>query len=526
MSHSIITSTIFLCTTLLCLETSGLQAAELRSDLVIYGGTPAAVIAAQAASRMGMSVIIIEPTKHIGGMLGSGLGGTDVCEARSIGGATRKFFSRNGARYGKKIQWRLEPHVAESIFNEIVNENKVSLLTEESLQDVAIENRRIKSLRLSSGIDVNGTIFIDATYEGDLLAKAKVSYHVGRESRAHYEEPLAGVTDFTENEFPEVVSGLDLNNQLLAYITPEYPYSVGMSDSKIMAYNYRPCITKQKHNQVKFIEPPGYDAEKYRLVLQYIKAKPRTLARDLFVYLDVPNHKIDLNNRGMISLNLIGANFSYPTSDEKTRNEIRKAHKLWAQGLLYFLANDQRLPAYVRSGMSAFGLCKDEFTDNDNWPYQLYVRESRRMIGEYVLRQSDLTHKVIQPDPVALASCPIEVHFVERIKTKAGPIKHEGRVDQDITPYQIPYRSIIPQKSEIENLLVPIALSASHVAYSSLRMEPVYMMLGESAGIAAALSKKNKSTVQELDYSQLQSELTKNGQILQVAKKWIAKKLR
>jgi hypothetical protein len=493
---------------------------DLRSTLVIYGATPGGIMAAVAAAREGVKVTLVEPTKHVGGLTTSGLGGTDHCVKRVIGGLSREFFYRNGAAYGRSgAEWRTESGRAEKIFEGYLQEANVELLRETKVLALNKQGAKIISAALSSGKTLPADAFIDATYEGDLLPLAGVSYHVGRESAQEFAETTAGIFHTNvRDQFPASVSGrLQSGPQkgaLLPGILPSGPGTRGSADSKLPAFNYRPCITKEASNRVEFRKPAHFDPLQYELLVQYLQAQPQVRIDELFRFLPTPGNKIDLNNRGPFSSNFIGQSWEYPEASEAKREQIRQAHRTYLEGLLYFVANDPRIPPHIQGEWRQYGLCKDEFVSNQHWPYQLYVRVGRRLRGQYVLREKDLTHERSKEDVIANASCPVESHHAQRYLAQDGTIKHEGWVTIMVKPYHIPLRSIVPKASEASNLLVPVALSASHIAYSSLRMEPTFMILGQSAGVAAAQALSRKVTMQEIDYPQLREKLSKQKQRL------------
>lgn len=483
-------------------------------DVIVYGGTPAGVMAAHAAHEEGAAVLLIEPTRHVGGIISSGLGGTDHCRKEVVGGAAKRFFERNGKFYNRPIEWRTEPSKAEAIFEELLS--GIRVVREARVVKLKATGPRISAVHTQDGQEFSGKVFIDATYEGDLLPLAGVSFTIGREGQAQYGEKLAGVfhTD-TRDQFPEGVTGLAKDGTLLPTVLPSGPGRRGDADRKVSAYNFRPCITAKPENRRPFYKPEGYDERQYELLLQYLRVRKTTRFGEMFRFLKVPNGKIDLNNNGPFSTDYIGQNWDYPGAGFEERGAIVKRHEVYTKGLLYFLSNDPRVPNHVRDAAAAHGYCKDEFVDNDNFPYQIYVREGRRMIGEYVMTEADLRTKARKPDPLAMASCPVESHHVQRYRDSQGHLKHEGWVSAPVTPYQIPYRSVVPKKGENVNLFVPVAVSASHIAYTTLRMEPVFMALGESVGVAAAMVATSGAPVQDLPYEILQPKLRERKQVLE-----------
>lgn len=488
--------------------------AQRQFDLLIYGATPAGIMAAVAAKEEGASAVIIEPTDHIGGMVTAGLGASDICNESTIAGLSRKFFESLGKKYGRSIAWRFEAHLADQVFSEIIAQHKIEILKQTRISAVSKQGRRISAAKLSSGAEISAKVFIDATYEGDLLPLSGVSYALGRESRAEYGESLAGVTvpgKPEKHSFPPSVSALTPDGKLLAHVTKEELGSKGSGDRKIPAYNFRPCLTNDQNNKITFSKPANYDPKEYELVARTMLAKPTFSLSDVLNTLKIPNNKIDLNNSGPFSTDLIGGSAEYPEASYEKRREIWERHKSYIQGLLYYLMSDEHVLPKVRQIMTEWGICADEFKKSNNWPAQLYVRAARRMLGEYVMKQSDLRRNRTKEDSVGLASCPIESHHVQRVVVNGAPV-NEGYLLVKINPYEISYRALLPKPEQAENLLVPVTLSSTHIAYSSIRMEPVYMILGESAGVAAAMSLKNDGRVASIDIAEFQAKLLSRGQ--------------
>ena len=490
-------------------------------DVVIYGGTSAGVTAAVQAKRMGKTVIVVHPDRHLGGLSSGGLGATDIGNKKAIGGISREFYGRIGQYYGKQEMWVFEPHVAEDTFKAMIAESKVPVLYNERLdleKGVKIHHGRISALVMESGRRIKGRMFIDATYEGDLMAKAGVSYHVGRESNATYNETLNGVQ--TKNakyhQFecaidPYVVEG-DPKSGLLPGIQAEGPGEEGMGDRRVQAYNFRMCLTNDPANRMPFPKPDKYDPMRYELLLRYLKAGHWTVLK---LSTPMPNNKTDTNNRGAFASDNIGMNYDYPDGDYAVRERIFNEHKDYQQGLMWFLANDPRVPENVHNEVNQWGLPKDEFMDFGGWPHQLYIREARRMISDYVMSQHDCEGRAKIDDAVGLAAYTMDSHNVQRY-AKEGRVWNEGDVEVGgFSPYPIAYRSICPKRTECTNLLVPVCLSASHIAYGSIRMEPVFMVLGQSAATAASMAIDGKKAVQEVDIYLLQDRLRKDGQILE-----------
>ena len=490
------------------------MAAQLDFEVVVYGATPAGIMAAVSVAREGAKVAIIEPGTNVGGMLTGGLSATDVCNKSSIGGLAREFFSRVDKHYGDSPGWRFEPHVAKEILGAFIKEQRLPVFLSHPVVKVIKERNRIVEIVTANAARFRGKIFIDASYEGDLLALSGISYALGREARSVYNESYAGVTPHAGPPKHNWGSAVTLSNSLpLAHLDNQDLAPAGSGDARLPAYNFRLCITNRSQNRVPFEEPTDYNPSEYELLAKFVTSKTDLSPKDLFTSLKIPAGKADLNNGGPFSTDMIGKNWEYAEGDVKTRQRIWNAHKRYTKGLLYFLRSDPRVPAPIRSIMNEWGLCRDEFTESENWPAQLYVREARRLIGEYVLIQSDLKKNRRKPDSIGLATCPIESHHVQRVIRNGQPW-NEGYLFAKVKPYQIPFRSIVPKQAECENLLVPVAVSSSHIAYSSLRMEPVYMILGHSAGVAASLAVKNNSAVQQIDLSKLQKKLLEQGQLL------------
>jgi hypothetical protein len=532
---------------LVLISSQMLHAAE--HDIVIYGGTCAAVIAAVQAKKMGKSVIVVSPDKHLGGLSSGGLGFTDTGNKAVIGGLSRDFYHRvwqhydqesawvqqKKADYGGKGQgtpavdgenrtmWIFEPHVAEQIFEDYVKEFGLEVVRNEWLdraKGVKKDGERITAITTLSGKTYAGKMFIDATYEGDLLAAAGVDYHVGREAQSMYNEKWNGVQvgvlhhghHFgSMNISPYLVPG-DAESGVLPHVSTEPPGAYGSGDKKVQAYCFRMCLTDDPANRIPFAKPMGYDPKEYALLVRVFE-KGWT---DVFHKFDpIPNHKTDTNNHGPFSTDNIGANWDYPEGSYERRREIITAHERYQQGWLYFIANDPRVPPEIQAKMQTWGLPKDEFKDNGNWSHQLYIREARRMTGSYVMTENELLKKRPTPDSVGMGSYGIDSHNVQRYITPEGFVQNEGDIGTSTKgPYEIAYGSLVPKAGQGSNLLVPVAMSASHIAYGSIRMEPVFMILGQSAATAAALAIDSGSSVQNVSYDKLREKMLKDGQIL------------
>lgn len=518
------------------------------SDVIVYGGTSAAVTAAVEVAQSGKTVILVSPDTHLGGLTSNGLGFTDTGNKEAIGGLAREFYHRvymhyndssawkwqKHAEYGNKGQgipamdgenrtmWIFEPHVAEQIFENFIAENKIQVYRNEWLDrksGVVMSGWKIISIKTLSGKVFAGKMFIDATYEGDLMAAAGVSYHIGRESCSEYGETYNGVQAnvfhhdhyFKENVDPYKIPGKPESGLLYGILVERIaPNCTG--DNKIQAYCFRLCMSNYPDNRMPFPKPENYNPENYELLGRVFDAG----WREWFNKFDlIPNRKTDTNNHGPFSSDFIGMNYDYPEASYERRKEIIKEHEDYQKGLLYYVANDPRVPQEIRDKMDKWGLAKDEFTDNGNWPHQLYIREVRRMIGEYVTSENDVLAKREVPEPIGMGSYAMDSHNVQRYVTSEGFVQNEGDIGvPPNAPYGISYRSVIPKKEECTNLLVPVCVSASHIAYGSIRMEPVFMILGQSVAIAACLSIDNNVGIQDIDYMSLKKILQERNQVL------------
>lgn len=519
------------------------HAEMVTTDLCIYGGTPSGIIAAVAASREGASVVLIEPTRWIGGMVTGGLSKSDIGKPETIGGYTREFFTRAAARYDGKFLWYAEPHVNMETFEEMLREAKVTVIRNAGLKSVTRDGSRIMSLTTEDGRIYAAKQFIDATYEGDLMAAAKVSYIVGRESRDQYGERLAGyypmpvrprTVEVMESDCPSIggkgpsyihgtpaaISGLGDKGKPIFGVYPASKLEPGSADNRTQSYNFRLCVTNRPDLKAPFSKPATYDASRYELLLRLIKAFPGIRFGRLFHLGEIANGKYDLNAQGFFSTDYPGANTDYPDGDSVTRTRIWQDHVDFIQGMFWFLGHDEQVPSSLREQANTWGLCKDEFADNGHWPYALYVREARRMIGDYVMVQKDLQQQITKQDTVGMGSFLIDCHIVQRILAEDGTVRDEGSFQDDpVKPYQIPYRSLTPRKTECENLLVPVCLSASHIACCSLRMEPVYMALGQASGVACVMALKKAQAVQDIDLTALQGKLREQKAVLELKSK-------
>lgn len=521
------------------------------ADVVIYGGTSAAITSAIKAKSLGHSVIIVSPDQHLGGLTAGGLGWTDTGNKAVIGGLSREFYHRIWQHYNdtaawtqqtresygnqgqgnpaidgaQRTMWIFEPSAAEKVFEQWIKENAITvirpvLLDRES--GVKVVDRRIQSFRTLDGQIFFAKIFIDATYEGDLMAAAGVSYHVGREANSQYGEKWNGVQVgilhhrhhfgvLQRGISPYIIPG-DPQSGLLPNVSPDPPGEYGQADHRVQAYCFRMCLTKHPQNRIPFPKPEGYDPQQYELLRRVLIAG----WRELFDKYDpIPNLKTDTNNHGPFSTDYIGMNYDYPTAPYERRQEIIEAHRRYQQGLLYFMANDPGVPQDVREAMSKWGLAKDEFLDNEHWPHQIYVREARRMVGEFVMTEHELLKTKPVVDSVGMGSYTIDSHNVQRYITPDGFVQNEGDIGVSAKgPYPISMKSLMPKKAEVENLLVPVCVSSSHIAFGSIRMEPVFMILGESASTIASLAIQKEISVQDVDYAEVKPKLIAAGQIL------------
>lgn len=529
---------------------SNTNADNYNADVIVYGGTSSAVTSAVQVARMGKSVIIVSPDLHLGGLSSSGLGFTDTGNKAVIGGLAREFYQllyqhymkpeswkwQKQSEYGNKGQgnpaidgelrtmWIFEPHAAEEAFEQLISKNKITVYRDEWLDrnnGVIKKNKEIISFRTLSGKIFTGKIFIDATYEGDLMAASGVSYSTGREANKVYQEEWNGIQtgdiqykhhDFGKlNISPYVIPG-DPSSGILPLISASDPGTRGDGDKRIQTYCFRTCLTKTEPNRVPFTRPAGYDSTQYELLIRIYNAG----WRETFNKFDaIPNSKTDVNNHGPFSFDNIGMNYDYPDAGYERRKEIIKEHMTYQKGLLFFIANDTRVPADVRNEMKQWGYSKDEFIDNGYWPYNIYVREARRMNGEYVMTENDVLGKRKVPHSVGMGSYNLDSHNTQRYIRPDGFVENEGDIELPASqPYQIDLGTIMPKKEECRNLLVPICVSGSHIAFGSIRMEPVFMILGQSAGTIAALAIEKKKDIHDLTYEEIRTRLISDGQIL------------
>ncbi len=544
---ALLATTVFSCTP----KPSGTE--ETDADIIVYGGTSAAVVAAIQAAKMNKSVIMVSPDTHLGGLTSGGLGFTDSGNTGSIGGLSREFYNRVYKEYNKdetwkwqkkdefdnkgqgtkamnesdQTMWTFEPHVAERVYDDWVKELGIKVYRDEWLnRDTGVETKdnRIVSITTLSGKTFRGKAFIDATYEGDLMAAAGVSYHVGREANSVYGEEWNGIQTgvlhhkhwFEADISPYKIPG-DPSSGVLPRISTEDPGVKGEGDHKVQAYCFRMCLSNHPDNRIPFPRPADYDSTQYELLVRVYNSGWRETFRKFDI---IPNRKTDTNNHGPFSTDNIGFNYDYPDATYERRKEIIKEHESYQKGLMYFIANDPRIPKDVQEEFREWGLPKDEFTDNGNWSHQLYIREARRMIGTSVMTEHEVLGKKEVKDPVGMGSYTLDSHNIQRYIKEDGYVQNEGDIGVKVPqPYKISYGSLIPKKEEIQNLLVPICLSSSHIAFGSIRMEPVFMILGQSAATAAAIAIDKDIALQDVDYSELRNRLEADKQRLEIAAK-------
>jgi len=534
------------------------RAEVFEADIVIFGGTSGGIAAAVQATRMGKTVAVAEWTQHLGGLTTGGLGATDIGNKGAIGGIARKFYEQIATHYekreawkweqpkasgalhsgqersqdplvektGRPTKWTFEPSVAMAIYRKWLADSGITVRLGERLKDVKKDGARIVEFTTESGNTYRGKVFIDASYEGDLMAKAGVTYHVGREANATYGETLNGVRaetphhQFKVDVDPYVKPG-DASSGLLPFIQPGDGGKPGDGDKAVQAYNFRLCMTRTAANRVPWseIKPQGYRAEKFELLARYIEAhekagKPLKVGA-LMNPVPMPNDKTDTNNNNAFSTDFIGANYDFPDGNYVNRDRIWREHEDYIKGFLYFLSTSDRVPQQLRDEMNTWGLARDEFAATGHFPAQMYVREARRMISDYVMTEADCRWQRKCADPVGLGAYNMDSHNCQRL-VQGGWVRNEGDVQVGVAgPYPISYRSIVPRAAQADNLLVPVALAATHIAYGSIRMEPVFMAMGQSAATAAVFAIDGRTTVQAVPYPVLRERLLADGQILE-----------
>lgn len=549
------------------LMTFGAYGQSKKYDIVIYGGTSAGVAAALQSSRMGKSVVLIEPTNRIGGLTTGGLGQTDIGNKQAIGGISREFYENIKKYYddpenwkwekrseyvdggqtrteeGEATMWTFEPSAALAVYKFMMDKEKIKMVYNERLNresGVKKVNGRIESITMESGKTYKGKVYLDATYEGDLMASAGVAYAVGRESNAEYGETLNGVqansinraltgfvskNAFNHNFIPGVdpyVKKGDPSSGLLPNVN-EKPGLEGEGDKKIQAYCFRMCLTDHPENRIPFQKPANYDEVNYELLFRNYEARKGPI-REMYSYSNtllpwinssMPNRKTDTNNKFGFSTDYIGKNYDYPEASYSEREKIIEDHRNYQMGLMWTLANHPRIPAEVREEASRWGTSKDEFERADGWQQQLYIREARRMVSDYVMTQKNCEALTVAEDAIGLAAYGMDSHNVQRYVDANGYVQNEGNVEaHGFKPYPISYGALVPKKEECNNLIVPICVSSTHIAFGSIRMEPVFMVLGQSAATAASLAIDANTNVQDVPYPNLREQLLKDSQRL------------
>jgi len=524
-----------------------LAQSQARYDVCVYGGTSSGVIAAVQAKKMGKSVILISPTKYLGGLSSGGLGFTDMGDERTVGGMSREYFHRIWEYYQKPEAWKFqpretfrssgqhgpafnekleigtvfEPHVAERLFDQVLAESGVELIRDrlDRSSKIVKSANRIARVRMESGKEVRAGVFIDATYEGDLMAEAGVTYTVGREANSQYDEKANGIqkghkgNQLPKGIDPHVIKG-DPSSSLLPRVNPNTGGENGDADKRVQAYCYRMCLTDVPANRIQVEKPRGYRDEDYELLFRAIEAGQKSR---FFKFSLLPNRKTDSNNDSGISTDYIGMSDDYPEADYATRARIEEEHKKWQLGLIWTLQNHPRVPESIRQSHAKWGLPKDEFVENGHWSPQLYVREARRLVNDHVIDENAILKRTTGQS-VGMGSYKMDSHHTQYHVADDGFVTAEGDVQKSINgPYEIDYRALIPREDECANLIVPVCLAASHIAYGSIRMESVFMILGQSAGTAAALAVEEGISVQQVPYVKLKNRLELDGQILKMS---------
>ncbi len=522
---------------------------QFSADVIIYGGNSSAVIAAVQVVKMGKEVILVSPDKHLGGLTSSGLGWTDTGNKAVIGGLSRDFYHRlylhyqedsawrwqEKNEYGNKGQgnvaidgknrtmWIFEPHAAELVFEQLVDEYKIPVHREAYLDretGVSMKDGSIVSIRTLDGNIFMADQFIDATYEGDLMAAAGISYTVGRESINTYGEEWNGIQTgvlhhghhFKSDISPYLIPG-DPASGVLPRISTEDPGEFGKGDHRLQAYCFRMCLTDHPENRLAIKRPEDYDSTQYELLRRVFDSG----WREVFHKFDpIPNHKTDVNNHGPFSTDNIGMNYDYPDASYERRAEIVNEHVSYQKGLLWFLVSDPAVPADIREKMSQWGYARDEFADNGHWPHQIYVREARRMVGDMVMTENEVLGRTPVEQSAGMGSYTMDSHNIQRYIKPDGFVQNEGDIGvHPEDPYQIDMRSLLPSKDECSNLLVPVCLSCSHIAFGSIRMEPVFMILGQSAATLAVMAIEEEGAIHDISYEKLRQQLLEDGQVLQ-----------
>ncbi|TNJ63331.1 FAD-dependent oxidoreductase [Paenibacillus hemerocallicola] len=494
-------------------------------DVVVYGGNAAGIAAGVQAVRMGLRTIVIEPGIRIGGLTTGGLGATDAGDPATVGGFAKQFYERLAKKYNRSgLVWRFEPKTALEVLYDCIEECGLPVKLRDRLKEAGgIEKRdnRIVSIALESNEVYEANIFIDATYEGDLMAKAGISYIVGREGNEVYGESNNGIRKplrLKKPVDPYRVPG-DPSSGLLNRINPDPGGPVGGGDLKTQAYNYRMCLTNDPSNRIEVAKPEGYEEDDYEILFRLLENGYDQL---LFKLTMMPNSKTDSNNTGQVSTDYIGMSHEYPEATYARREQIELAHETYQKGLIWTLQKHPRVPEAIRETYAPWGLPMDEFTESGHWPSQLYVRESRRMLGEKIITENTVNRKEMDDDPVGMGSYAMDSHYTQYCLDEEGHLCVEGGFMASVkAPFPISFRSIVPKKAECDNLLVPVCLSATHAAYGSIRMEPVFMVLGQSAATAAAIAVRDQLSVQDVPYGELRRLLEQNGQIVDLGDHYV-----
>jgi hypothetical protein len=517
--------TLYMSGLIFWLFTQPLLAQPLHTvDVCVYGGTSAGIMAAYTAKKMGKTVLLIEPGQHLGGLTTGGLGYTDIGNKYAVTGLARDFYRRIGRHYGRLEQWIFEPKVAAAVFDQYLQAGQLEVWRGYPLVAAQKNDQGyLTQITLQSAAGprtVAAKMFLDCTYEGDLLARAGVSYTVGREANATYGETYNGVQLLDKHQFPDGVDPYQTKgvpaSGLLWGISPAPLAAPGSGDKLVQAYNFRICLSSDPANQIPIAEPDNFDVTRYELLLRYLAIKKPKNLNDRVLKIDsMPNHKTDINNNGPFSTDMIGENYDYPEADQATRAQIDKKHEDYIKGLLFFLANDLRVPKHLRTEMRRYGYPKDEYVATGHWSPQIYVREARRMVGSYVMTQANCQGRATVPDGVGLAAYTMDSHNCQRVVVRnaqgVAEVRNEGDVQVGgFPPYSIAYRSLVPKPAECKNLLVPVCLSATHIAYGSIRMEPVFMVLAQSSAVAACLAIDARVPVQQVNVKKLQNLLKTN----------------
>ena len=542
---------------------------QYAADVVVYGGTSAGIAAAIQTARLGKTVLLIEPTNRLGGLTTGGLGQTDIGNKQVIGGIAREFYRQIKAYYddpahwvwqsksdykdggqtrsasNEKAMWTFEPSAALKVFHQMLEDPNISIVYNQRLNrttGVGKDGKAISTITMETGENYRGKMYIDASYEGDLMAAAGVSYTVGRESNAVYGESLNGVQaqpygktlkgtlshnsvhhNFIDGVDPYIVKG-DSTSGLLPFISEGGPGIEGSGDKGIQAYCFRMTLTNHPENRIPFQKPEDYNALDYELLFRNYEAATGPIEA-MYSYGDrlvpwinsaMPNRKTDTNNQKGFSTDFIGQNWDYPEASYAERERIAARHRSYQQGLMWTLAYHPRIPEKVRDKVSQWGTCKDEYERADGWQQQLYIREARRMLSTHVMTQKNCEGIETVNDPIGMAAYGMDSHHIKRYVNSRGFVANEGNVEASVrSPFPISYRSIVPKKEECSNLVVPVCLSASHIAFGSIRMEPVFMILGQSSAIIACMGLDDARAVQDLDYTRLRNVLVDNDQILE-----------